>query len=196
MSVSNIPITTTPYNENDPYLHIKTQLSAEVVLVHCCNNDPSKSVLYQLPNGLISSQETAESIRDAFFNRREVFTSLGYLASINKQKKHLTLSDGCVVTYQYLIIISTSSSSISYEEQHKKFSPGVRALLSALLIKEKLNFSFTDISPSKETHNTVKHSFEKKSPFFEMSKITHKIVEGKQKASSNLHPHYGSAVIC
>jgi hypothetical protein len=141
------------------------RIEADIVLLHKKDSSLYPTILYQLPNGILDPHSPAESIRNAFFSHHRTFVPLGSILTLNKKLKQVVLGDGSLVLYKYLIIVFDPDSDEFYRDQHQQFTPGVSALIDALLLKDK--FSFVDSTTTTLFPNSLKsvEFFGRKSPF-------------------------------
>ncbi len=116
-----------------------TYTFAEIVFLDkFCDNAPY--FLYQVLNYTVSSDHlTLEAI--SFLSSIENVFLFGQVESIDKQKKLVTLSNGSIVGYKYLIVASGRNSGSPV--QGKSFDAGLQALIDALKVKPKIPSSFS-----------------------------------------------------
>lgn len=141
MLESDSSITTYALDSRRSPLPTEERIEAEIVLLHKRDSLLYPPILYQLPNGIMDPASPAESIRNAFFSHHSAFVPLGVISLLNKHLKHIVLNNGDLVIYKYLIIVFDPDSTGFQKNQHKQFSPGVTALVDALLLKDKISFS-------------------------------------------------------
>lgn len=132
------PITFERCDSSHSLQSFSSEIKTKVVLLHYKEGPLSKPILYHLSEKTLSSYYLVESLKDALFNEKDSFISLGNVLSVNKRKKQILLNNGDLVIYDYLVIVSNSPDKTMQENQKTHFALGIQSLINALNLKKKI----------------------------------------------------------
>jgi hypothetical protein len=145
----NIGIGANYRDRKDP-LSWEMRQFAEIVFIDKTRENTAPQ-LYQLKDDTICLEELAQWKTNAAFFPKESFLLVGEIASIDKKRKQILLTNQNVVAYRYLVIAAGTMPVVTvYGDE---FTAGINALIDALRIKAKIPSSFAD--PSKLSEKSV-----------------------------------------
>lgn len=107
-------------------------LFAEVVLLN--SSDPNlESCLYQLKKDQSPTDEDVQGLKQGILALQgDPFIMLGVIQHIDRQKKHIVLDNGNLVSYKYLIMLGGP------KKEGAPFLESLQTLLYALLVSRKV----------------------------------------------------------
>lgn len=140
-----------------------------------------KPFVYQLHDSVLATNADTVSLNASYAPfSPESFILLGEMSEVDKKNKQIFLSNKNVVSYQYLIVVTGTKSSLS----HTEFSAGLHALIEALRVKPKINDSFSIppiLSSFVNNHKRSVDMLEKKALHSsEIEKLVHTYISSSQ----------------
>jgi NADH:ubiquinone reductase (H+-translocating) len=114
----------------------------DILLVDKTNHHLFQPLLYQVATAALSPGEIAVPIRELFRKRENITVLMGEVASIDKKQRTLTLQNGDLIGYDYLVIATGARHSYFGNDQWEAFAPGLKTITDALSIREHLLVSF------------------------------------------------------
>lgn len=115
---------------------------AEVVLLDRTNHHLFQPLLYQVASAVLSPSDIAVPIRAVLHKQKNTVVLMGEVVSIDKEQKQLSLANGMVVRYDYLVIAAGARHSYFGHDQWEAYAPGIKTLEDALSIRKNLLISF------------------------------------------------------
>lgn len=115
---------------------------AEVVLFDRTNHHLFQPLLYQVASAVLSPSDIAVPIRAVLHKQKNTIVLMGEVASIDKGQKQLSLTNGAIVRYDYLIIAVGARHSYFGHDEWEQYAPGIKTLEDALSIRKNLLISF------------------------------------------------------
>lgn len=115
---------------------------AEVVLLDRTNHHLFQPLLYQVASAVLSPSDIAVPIRAVLHKQKNTVVLMGEVVSIDKGQKQLSLANGMVVRYDYLIIAVGARHSYFGHDEWEEYAPGIKTLEDALSIRKNLLISF------------------------------------------------------
>ena len=114
----------------------------QVTLLDRHNYHLFQPLLYQVATAALSPGDIASPIRWIFRRSPNVRVLLGEAASIHPDRKVVTLSDGGVLPYDFLIVAAGSSHSYFGHDDWEASAPGLKTLEDALEIRRRVLLAF------------------------------------------------------
>jgi NADH:ubiquinone reductase (H+-translocating) len=127
----------------------------DLVLIDKSNHHLFQPLLYQVATAALSPAEIAYPIREILRKQPNTMVVMGEVASIEKDKKQITLANGDTIGYDYLAIATGTKHSYFGNDAWEPFAPGLKTITDALRIREKILKSFEiaeRLGNSKETN--------------------------------------------
>jgi NADH:ubiquinone reductase (H+-translocating) len=115
---------------------------AEVLLIDKTNHHLFQPLLYEVATAALSPGEIAIPIREILRNQKNATVLMGNVASIDKKNKQITLEDGDIVGFDYLIVAVGARHSYFGNDQWETFAPGLKTTRDALKIREHILLSY------------------------------------------------------
>lgn len=144
MDLSKAFSISTDYKDRRSPPNWELRLFAEVVFIDK-THPHAPAVLYQLKDSSFCLNNEILDKTSSFNFTRDSFAVLGEVASINKKKKEILLTNKNTVAYSYLIVASGNKSVFSFQDP--EFAAGLQALIGALRVKPKIPDSFSKQVP-------------------------------------------------
>lgn len=114
----------------------------EILLIDRTNHHLFQPLLYQVATAALSPGEIAYPIREIFRKQKNTMTIMGEVTEIDKEKKSISLANGDVISYDFLILAVGARHSYFGNDKWETFAPGLKTISDALSIREKILSSF------------------------------------------------------
>ena len=114
----------------------------EVLLIDKTNHHLFQPLLYQVATAALSPGEIAYPIREIFRGQKNTTVIMGEVTSVDKDRKQLTLINGDIISYDYLVIATGARHSYFGNNHWEKFAPGLKTVQDALGIRDRILSSF------------------------------------------------------
>lgn len=114
----------------------------DVWLIDKTNHHLFQPLLYQVASAALSPGDIAVPIREILSPYENVTVLMGEVTRIDKEKREITLRNDDQIYYDYLIVALGARHSYFGNDQWEKFAPGLKTLVDALKIREKILISF------------------------------------------------------
>lgn len=124
------------------FLHKAKKSDNEFILIDKTNHHLFQPLLYQVATAVLSPADIAVPIRNLFNNDKNVNVILGEVKDIDKNSNLLTLDDGEVISYDYLIVSVGSKHSYFGKNEWSKYSNGLKIINDALDIRDRILKAF------------------------------------------------------
>lgn len=118
--------------------HAKIQL----LIIDKTNHHLFQPLLYQVATAALSVNNIATPIREILRNQANASVIMGEVVAIDKQNKTLKILDGDLIAFDYLIVATGASHTYFGHPDWEAFAPGLKTLLDAIHIREKILLSF------------------------------------------------------
>ena len=113
-----------------------------VTIIDRHNHHVFQPLLYQVATATLSPGDIASPIRWILRNQRNTRVLLGDVSAIDLQARRVTLVDGAVVEYDYLIVATGASHTYFGHDEWAAHAPGLKTLEDALAIRRRILVAF------------------------------------------------------
>jgi NADH dehydrogenase len=124
-----------------------------VVLIDRVNYHLFQPLLYQVATAALSPGEIAEPLRAILRKFRNVEVLLGEVTNIDLGARSLTLADGAMLQYDYLVLATGARHSYFAHPEWAARAPGLKSLADALEMRRRI---FTAFEKAEREHDPVK----------------------------------------
>jgi NADH:ubiquinone reductase (H+-translocating) len=114
----------------------------DILVIDKTNHHLFQPLLYEVATAALSPGEIATPLREVLRDQMNTSVIMGEVVSIEKSAKQLTLSNGDVISYDYLIVATGARHSYFGNDQWEQFAPGLKTLNDAIKIREQVLISF------------------------------------------------------
>jgi NADH:quinone reductase (non-electrogenic) len=118
------------------------QAPVRVTIIDRHNHHLFQPLLYQVATATLSPGDIASPIRWILRNNRNTRVLLGDVRTIDLNAKRVTLTDGAVVDYDYLIVATGTSHTYFGHDEWARYAPGLKTLEDALAIRRRILLAF------------------------------------------------------
>ena len=132
------------------FLYKAKKSNNEFILIDKTNHHLFQPLLYQVATAVLSPADIAVPIRNLFNNDKNVNVILGEVKGIDKDSNLLTLDDGEIISYDYLIISAGSKHSYFGKNDWSKYSNGLKIINDALDIRDRILKAFEKAEKEKD----------------------------------------------
>lgn len=116
--------------------------SFDVWVIDKKNHHLFQPLLYQVATAALSPADIATPIREVLRDYDNITVFMGEIISIDKENKKLDFKNGEQISYEILILAPGTRHSYFGNEQWETHAPGIKTLIDALKIREKILISF------------------------------------------------------
>jgi NADH:ubiquinone reductase (H+-translocating) len=113
-----------------------------ITLIDKQNHHLFQPLLYQVATAGLSSGDIAAPLRHILRDQRNVEVRLGEVVGIATQNNEVTLADGTVLAFDYLLVASGATHAYFGKSEWAAHAPGLKTLDDALGIRRKLLLAF------------------------------------------------------
>jgi NADH dehydrogenase len=114
----------------------------DVWLIDRTNHHLFQPLLYQVASAALSPGDIAVPIREILAKYENVTVWMGQVENIHKETQEIILKNGERIHYDYLIVAVGARHSYFGRDDWEPFAPGLKTLVDALKIREKILLSF------------------------------------------------------
>ncbi len=114
----------------------------DILLIDKTNHHLFQPLLYQVATAALSPGDIATPIREILSPQENTTVIMGEVTSIDKNLKQLTLANGELIDYDYLVVATGARHSYFGNDQWEQFAPGLKTISDALKIREQVLVSF------------------------------------------------------
>jgi NADH:ubiquinone reductase (H+-translocating) len=114
----------------------------QITLIDKQNHHLFQPLLYQVATAGLSSGDIAAPLRHILRDQANVQVRLGEVTHINPAAKNVTLADGYMVEFDYLLVASGATHAYFGNHQWAKHAPGLKTLDDAFDIRRKILLAF------------------------------------------------------
>src|SRR5277367_5736542 len=114
----------------------------DVWLIDRTNHHLFQPLLYQVASAALSPGDIAVPIREILSKYDNVTVWMGQVEKIEKEERQILLKNGDRINYDYLIVALGARHSYFGKNEWEQYAPGLKTLVDALKIREKILLSF------------------------------------------------------
>ncbi|MDE3047491.1 MAG: NAD(P)/FAD-dependent oxidoreductase, partial [Verrucomicrobiota bacterium] len=114
----------------------------DVWMIDKTNHHLFQPLLYQVASAALSPGDIAIPIREILKPFPNVTVIMGEVVQIDKEKNLIILRNGDQIGYEFLIVALGARHSYFGNDQWEPFAPGLKTLVDALKIRERILMSF------------------------------------------------------
>ncbi len=114
----------------------------DIQLVDKVNHHLFQPLLYQVATAALSPRDIAIPIREILKRQTNTTVMMNEVISINKHAQTITLANGTILPFDYLIVSVGTRHSYFGKERWEKHAPGLKTLPDALRIRTKILLTF------------------------------------------------------
>jgi NADH dehydrogenase len=114
----------------------------QVTLIDRKNHHVFQPLLYQVATAVLSPGEIASPIRRILHKAENVEVILGEATGFDKEAKTVTLADGAVVGFDYLIVAAGARHAYFGHDEWETAAPGLKTLEDAVEIRRRVLLAF------------------------------------------------------
>lgn len=132
------------------------KLHLDILLIDKTNHHLFQPLLYEVATAALSPGEIATPIREILRKQENTTVIMGDVVSIDKQAKTVTLLNGDIFHFDYLIISTGARHSYFGNDKWEPFAPGLKTIQDALKIREEILISFEKAERLKDGADVAK----------------------------------------
>src|SRR5580692_7919848 len=114
----------------------------DVLVIDKTNHHLFQPLLYEVATAALSPGEIATPLREILRHQENTTVIMGEVIKIDKTLKQITISNGDVYGYDFLIISIGARHSYFGRDDWEFFAPGLKTIKDALNIREQILISF------------------------------------------------------
>jgi len=114
----------------------------DVLLIDKTNHHLFQPLLYEVATAALSPGEIATPLREVLRHQANTTVIMGEVIKIDKNHKQITIANGDIFGYDYLVISIGARHSYFGREDWERFAPGLKTINDALKIREQILLSF------------------------------------------------------
>ncbi len=114
----------------------------DVLLIDKTNHHLFQPLLYEVATAALSPGDIATPLREVLRNQDNAAVIMGEVVKIDKKNRQVTISNGDVIGYDYLVISIGARHSYFGRDDWEPFAPGLKTVSDALKIREQVLISF------------------------------------------------------
>jgi NADH dehydrogenase len=114
----------------------------DVLLIDKTNHHLFQPLLYEVATAALSPGDIATPLREILRHQDNTTVIMGEVIKIDKKSKQITISNGDIIGYDYLVISIGARHSYFGREDWEKFAPGLKTVSDAVKIREQVLISF------------------------------------------------------
>lgn len=114
----------------------------DVLLIDKTNHHLFQPLLYEVATAALSPGEIATPLREVLRNQENTTVIMGEVVAIDKEAKQVTIGNGDIFSYDYLVIAIGARHSYFGKDEWETFAPGLKTIGDALKIREQVLISF------------------------------------------------------
>jgi NADH dehydrogenase len=118
------------------------KLPVDVTIIDRKNHHTFQPLLYQVALAVLSPADIAQPIRSIMRKYRNTEVVMDEVVSIDTTERHVTLSSGATMAYDYLIVATGSTHSYFGNDQWAKVAPGLKTIEDATDIRRRVLLAF------------------------------------------------------
>lgn len=114
----------------------------DVWIIDKTNHHLFQPLLYEVATAALSPGDIATPIREIMKNYKNITVIMGEITQIDKKNKRLFFKDGEIISFEVLIVAPGARHSYFGKEKWEEYAPGIKNLIDALKIRERILISF------------------------------------------------------
>lgn len=114
----------------------------DVLVIDKSNHHLFQPLLYEVATAGLSPSEIAIPIREILREHTNTSVIMGEVENIDKDNKKLTLGNGDIISFDYLIVACGAKHSYFGNEKWEPFAPGLKTISNAIEIRQQILLSF------------------------------------------------------
>ncbi|MBS0620062.1 MAG: NAD(P)/FAD-dependent oxidoreductase [Verrucomicrobia bacterium] len=114
----------------------------DVLLIDKTNHHLFQPLLYEVATAALSPGEIATPLREILRHQENTTVIMGEIVHIDTAKKQLTIANGDLIHYDYLVISTGARHSYFGKDEWERYAPGLKTVSDALKIREQILISF------------------------------------------------------
>ncbi len=118
-----------------------TSSAFDVTLIDKTNHHVFQPLLYQVATAALSPGDIAIPIRSMFTKQRNLKVILGEVVSIERNHKTVTLKNGEIIPFNYLVVAPGAQYNYFGNDSWKEHAPGLKTLSNARTLRENILLS-------------------------------------------------------
>jgi len=130
--------------------------AVRITLIDRQNHHLFQPMLYQVATAALAPSDIASPIRSILNNQQNVEVLLGDVASIQTDRRQVTIADGSTINYDYLILATGARHSYFGHDDWEPLAPGLKSLEDAEEIRRRVLMSFE--RAERETDPVKRHA--------------------------------------
>jgi len=131
--------------------------SLDILIIDKTNHHLFQPLLYQVASAALSPGEIAIPIREILRKQQNTTSLMGDVCQIDKKNKSLTLANGEIIPYDYLVLAVGAKHSYFGNDAWEKYAPGLKTIQDALKIREEILVSFEKAERIEDPKETEKY---------------------------------------
>lgn len=129
----------------------------DVWLIDKTNHHLFQPLLYQVASAALSPADIAVPIREILSPYPNITVMMGEVVKVDKNEKHIVLETQEHIPYDFLIIAIGARHSYFGNDHWAKYAPGLKTILDALQIRERILISFEKAERCDSISEAKKH---------------------------------------
>ncbi|MEO8139277.1 MAG: NAD(P)/FAD-dependent oxidoreductase [Gemmatimonadota bacterium] len=130
--------------------------AVQITVIDRQNHHLFQPMLYQVATAALSPSEIASPIRSILRDQKNTEVILGEVTGIRTSDRQVVMSDGSIVSYDYLILATGTRHSYFGHNEWERFAPGLKSLEDAEEIRRRVLLSFE--RAERETDPVKRHA--------------------------------------
>ncbi len=114
----------------------------DILLIDKTNHHLFQPLLYEVATAALSPGDIATPLREILRHQQNTTVIMGEVVNIDKKNKQITISNGDIYGYDYLVVAVGARHSYFGRDDWEPFAPGLKTLSDALKIREQVLISF------------------------------------------------------
>jgi len=115
---------------------------AEITVLDRHNYHLFQPLLYQVATAGLNPSDIAAPIRAILRRQQNIHVILGEAESIDVAQKHVLLTDGATLPYDFLVVATGATHSYFSHPEWEQFAPGLKSIDDALEIRRRVLLAF------------------------------------------------------
>ena len=129
----------------------------DIYLIDKTNHHLFQPLLYQVASAALSPADVAIPLREILRGQTNTTVIMGDVVDIDKEKRLITLGNGDLVGYDYLVLAVGARHSYFGHDEWEEVAPGLKTVKDALQIREKVLLSFEKAERSDSLQEAAKY---------------------------------------
>ncbi len=129
----------------------------EITIIDKKNHHLFQPLLYQAATATLSPRDISVSLREVLARQKNTTVLMGEVISIDKKNKTITLENGDILQFDYLVVAIGAMHSYFGNDHWEKYAPGIKTLKDALVIRNHILCSFE--RAEREQHTTQRQRY-------------------------------------